>query len=309
MSNDIRTDEIQSSEKSEKPSYYGILPAEIRYCKSLEPAAKILYTEITCLSNIHSYCWASNQYFADLYEVDVRTITRWISSLEAEGFIKVELESKGFKTLRKIHLNHSFNKSLRQDKNVQPDRTKMSGTAGQKCPTNNTSNNKEKIYKKKKIPKPDEPEKNNYRDHVTLTKDEFQNLLKIYGQEKLDDAFDKLNSFKGSNDKKYKSDYHTMIKGGWVYKEIFEKKDSKFSKQLGGDSEENRKVALEAEQVWKSTYYVIEVLSKAVEINPKGPGTAIVINYSESGFKDQLESALRKKNFTKSLPKTKEGSI
>ena len=83
------------NDKTLKKSYYSITPAEVRYCKALGGGdAKHLYGEITALANERSYCWASNQYFADLYEVDARTIRRWIKQLEDNGFIFVEIKGK-----------------------------------------------------------------------------------------------------------------------------------------------------------------------------------------------------------------------
>ena len=44
----------------EKPNYYAIIPAEIRYDKKLTPNSKLLYGEITALANKEGYCWAGN---------------------------------------------------------------------------------------------------------------------------------------------------------------------------------------------------------------------------------------------------------
>ena len=51
-----------------KPSYYAIIPAEVRY-SNLKPNAKLLYGEITALSSKEGYCFATNNYFAKLYNV------------------------------------------------------------------------------------------------------------------------------------------------------------------------------------------------------------------------------------------------
>lgn len=77
--------------EQEKPSYYAIIPADVRYCKELKYQERIFYGEITCLLNKEGYCFASNRYFANLYDVIPGTISRWISNLERLGFITVEL--------------------------------------------------------------------------------------------------------------------------------------------------------------------------------------------------------------------------
>lgn len=72
----------------ERPNYYAIIPADVRYCKALPDGAKLLYGEITALSNDKRNCNARNKYFAELYGVDVRTIQNWISMLTRMGFIE-----------------------------------------------------------------------------------------------------------------------------------------------------------------------------------------------------------------------------
>lgn len=72
----------------EQPSYYAIIPANVRYCKDLPDGAKLLYGEITALSSASRNCTARNRYFAELYGVEVRTIQNWISLLMKHGFIE-----------------------------------------------------------------------------------------------------------------------------------------------------------------------------------------------------------------------------
>ena len=49
-----------------KSNYYAIIPAVVRYDNKLTDKAKLLYGEITCLSNKEGYCFATNNYFANL---------------------------------------------------------------------------------------------------------------------------------------------------------------------------------------------------------------------------------------------------
>lgn len=75
----------------DKPNYYAIIPAKIRYDKELMANAKLLYGEITALCNDKGICWARNEYFADLYDVSNETISRWISQLNKKKYIKVKM--------------------------------------------------------------------------------------------------------------------------------------------------------------------------------------------------------------------------
>lgn len=50
-----------------------------------------MYSELTALANVKSYCYASNSYFPELYEVHKKTVGGWISHLVELGYIRVEL--------------------------------------------------------------------------------------------------------------------------------------------------------------------------------------------------------------------------
>ena len=75
----------------EKSNYYAIIPATIRYSRDLKPNEKLLYGEITALANRYGYCYAQNRYFAELYNVSIETVSRWLSHLQKLGFIKIEI--------------------------------------------------------------------------------------------------------------------------------------------------------------------------------------------------------------------------
>ena len=122
-----------------KPSFYAIIPADVRYCKALEPSAKLLYGEITALCNREGYCWASNKYFSELYDVDLTTIVRWILSLKEQNFIRVETTRKGFISQRKIFLGDGIQKSFTKVQKCTSGGAKMHVPEVQKCTTNNTS--------------------------------------------------------------------------------------------------------------------------------------------------------------------------
>ena len=86
----------------EKPNYYSMIPADVRYDQRLTPNAKLLYAEITALTNVNGTCWASDNYFMRLYEVERRTIQNWLKQLEDNNYIKREVRYKeGTKEIEK----------------------------------------------------------------------------------------------------------------------------------------------------------------------------------------------------------------
>tara|TARA_R100001443_G_scaffold62431_1_gene72372 strand:- start:418 stop:1050 length:633 start_codon:yes stop_codon:yes gene_type:complete len=109
----------------DKPNYYAIIPAEVRY-SNLKPNAKLLYGEITALSGKLGYCYATNNYFAELYGVSKNTISSWISDLKKLGFINVIVERNAKKQIIKRCIGIT---------------KKMDSPIHKKMKGNNTSNN------------------------------------------------------------------------------------------------------------------------------------------------------------------------
>lgn len=72
-------------------SYYAVIPATVRYDKKLKSSEKLLYGEVTALANKYGFCYAKNKYFAELYNVSNETISRWLSNLQKQGYIKIEI--------------------------------------------------------------------------------------------------------------------------------------------------------------------------------------------------------------------------
>lgn len=102
----------------EKPSFYAVIPADVRYA-DITPNAKLLYGEITALCSKEGYCWAGNSYFANLYQVDNRTVSRWINELVALKVVFVTGSTS------KRHLQLVTKLSIAQDKNVARSRDKI----------------------------------------------------------------------------------------------------------------------------------------------------------------------------------------
>ena len=129
-----------------KKGYYAIIPANVRYDKGLKANAKLLYGEITALCNEKGYCWASNSYFAELYEVNKETVSRWISQLNEKGYITVELTYKeGTNQIDKRYIR--INQGGHDEKVNTPIDEKVKGnTTSFNTTVNNTNNIKDSVH-------------------------------------------------------------------------------------------------------------------------------------------------------------------
>ena len=124
----------------EKPNYYAILTAEVRYSKALTPNAKLLYAELTALCNMNGKCTASTEYFCRLYEVSRVSIQKWLKNLEDNNHIKrVNIYKQGSKEIltRVITLVNSPSKQKFTDNtNININNTNL------------TDSNKKALFKK-----------------------------------------------------------------------------------------------------------------------------------------------------------------
>lgn len=126
---------------NEKPGYYAILPPDVRYDKQLPQGAKLLYSEITALSNKNGYCWASNDYFAKLYSVSIGTIKSWLKCLEDNSYIRRVIKYKSGSK----EVEQRFISLAPRSENLPPSVRKLTHPRSENCPDNNTSINTKNI--------------------------------------------------------------------------------------------------------------------------------------------------------------------
>ena len=76
---------------NEQPGFWALIPASVRYDKELPPNAKLLYGEVTALSDKLGNCYAQNSYFSDLFGLSERSVTRLLSTLVDRGYLRVDV--------------------------------------------------------------------------------------------------------------------------------------------------------------------------------------------------------------------------
>ena len=134
---------------SEKPSFYAVIPADVRYDEDLSSTAKLLYAEITALANSKGYCFATNAYFAQLYKLTTRNVANIISQLAKKSYIEVvNGNSKKRKifisTMKKISANGEKNFIVNHEENFIQNNTSINNKNNNIYNDNNKINN---IYK------------------------------------------------------------------------------------------------------------------------------------------------------------------
>lgn len=135
-----------------EPQYWAVIPSPVRYDEALTPSDKLLYGEISSLTNKFGYCFASNAYFAALYGLTERTIRRMLADLQENGYIRIE-DGNGGRGRRRIYsgINPLSTAAPNPDKNVRE--------PGQKCPGNPDKNVRENNKENNKANKPPKPPK------------------------------------------------------------------------------------------------------------------------------------------------------
>lgn len=281
---------------SPKPSLYAIIPAFIRYAK-IEPNAKLLYGEITALCEQEGYCWATNKYFAQLYEVEERTVQMWLKSLKELGAITIDNPSN-FEPdrQRKIWLNGNFKKMFTERKKFQGGVKKISpstyiynNTTNENSPIVPTGDDPINQKKPKKRMKKMEPEvqRNNL---VSTTASQHEYLLeKSGGDEDLVECwYEKLRTWKLEKQMVGGNDFKQIT--NWVINAV---------DQGNGREKRKKQNIVYAKDIYDA-YPEMQIsgelnISDSSLIFKRKRGEEFIkkeINFSENGFLEQVRTEL-----------------
>lgn len=195
---------------------YAVIPANVRYDTKLKDKAKLLYGEISALSNEKGYCWASNKYFAELYSVSITTVSLLIKNLIDRGYLKSEIVYKeGTKEIKNRYLI-LIKEGIKEN---------LKTPIKEKLKENNTSINNIKEYYNSK---------NSFPKINKLTDSRKKKLLarvKEQGEENVIKAINiAANSdfLKGKNDRNWKMDFDWLIANDTNIVKILEGKYSSY---------------------------------------------------------------------------------
>ena len=200
------------------------IPKEIWLSKDLSTNEKILLAEIDSLGGSSDGCFASNQYFADFFDLSKDRISRLVSGLKNKGYITVELIYKEGtcevdKRIIKLNPYSYFYQGVQNHQGGIGENTKDI--------TNNYNiNNNNKASKKKTTKEP----RHKYGEfkNVLLSDKDLEKLKAEYGEELVEKYIKKMDEWIELNGRRYKNYYLALRQ--WMNKEV-SKKQEKVEKQ------------------------------------------------------------------------------
>ena len=201
---------------NEQPSYYSIITANVRYDNRLTDSEKLLFAEITSLSNKYGYCTATNSYFARLYEVVKETISRRISNLTKYGYLKIETVKDG-KQIKQRKMYPLTQSSIPIDVKINtPIDNSVNTPIDANVKENNTSINNTSINNINRID----------NSATDVTRERFEEWWKLY-----DKKLDKKKAFSLFKSALKKHEFETIMNGTREYlKTITDKQYQKYPK-------------------------------------------------------------------------------
>lgn len=165
----------------EKPGFDANLPADVRYDSNLSPITKLIYAEVRALTTKHGFCYAKNEYFEKVFEIDKRTLQRSLKQLADNNYIVI------FKARNDVNGKMYRIIKIAGSKFEQKNATKMSQKTRQKCREKRDKNVTHEVNKYNtnninldKIPDSTKKVKNKFnnfsqRDYSKEFWDEFEN--------------------------------------------------------------------------------------------------------------------------------------
>ena len=202
------------------------IPKEIWLSKDLSTNEKILLAEIDSLGGSSDGCFASNQYFADFFDLSKDRISRLVSGLKNKGYITVELIYKEGtcevdKRIIKLNPYSYFYQGVQNHQGGIGENTKDI--------TNNYNINNNNKTSKKKTTKEVRHKYGEFKN-VLLSDKDLEKLKAEYGEDLVEKYIKKMDEWIELNGRRYKNYYLALRQ--WMNKEV-SKKQEKVEKQEG----------------------------------------------------------------------------
>lgn len=143
----------------------------------------------------------ANEWFKGDKEVTEQKVRTTLKKLEKLSFLTIE-STNNYTLLEVLNYNVYQAKENETNQVSNQEETKSQPRDNQEKTTNKNDKNDKNVKNDKK---------NKYADFVSLTLEEYQKLLEEFGDQGTAERIERLNLYKGSTGKKYKSDYLTIL--------------------------------------------------------------------------------------------------
>ena len=195
------------------------IPKEIWLSKDLSTNEKILLAEIDSLGGSSDGCFASNQYFADFFDLSKDRISRLVSGLKNKGYITVELIYKEGtcevdKRIIKLNPYSYFYQGVQNHQGGIGENTKDI--------TNNYNINNNNKTSKKKTTKEVRHKYGEFKN-ILLSDKDLEKLKAEYGEELVEKYIKKMDEWIELNGRRYKNYYLALRQ--WMNKEVSKKQE------------------------------------------------------------------------------------
>lgn len=198
------------------------------------PRAKLNGTQRSIIDVIWRYTYGfrrkehefSLTFLAGATGINKRQIDRELQALIRRNIVEVVAEACGIKS-RVLRFNKNYDawngrestKTPTVDKPLGSTKTRTQGSTKKTTLRVGELDDQERKSFKENIKERETPSpKTKYADFVTMTQTEYEKLVQAHGEEKTGRMIEVLNNYKGSKGRKYKSDYHAILK--WVVAEV-----------------------------------------------------------------------------------------
>lgn len=303
---------ISATENSELPyktDFKGLwMPREIYLRRDINALEKFLWTEIYTLHDREKGgCFASEEFFCERLGIQRRNLYKMLKHLKDIGLVE-DVHFDGRMKIRKAVYTQEDTNSASPQKC-----TKVHGSGAQKCThpiiyKNTVENIRTQVAvhstaTRSSSVSSQKSSKIERALHVNTSDEEHEKLVKVHGENFVQNCYTRLSMWKTDKPKTkwMKDDYRTILR--WVVDAV--KEDVR--KLKGTDisqAEANKKLAKAIEEKFKKLpdthklrkSYSIEALPEYISISQTGNSYySFSLKYTEHGFKDQLESEMRKR--------------
>lgn len=269
-------------------SFDTVIPSAILLNENIELTAVKLFAFIKGLTKLHGYCYATNEYLAQLMKSTSRAVQNWLVQLKKEGYVDIETEKNGIHWQRRIYISDRFKKSLRREPQFTPPRTTVHPPMNHGSPITKDYSNEDNLKGEEASP-PTPPLFSHKRVRMDLEK--MQQLEKDFGKEKVMTMVERLDEYADINPKRFKQyACHGAVIRKWIRED--QEKGGTQTSGLTGNKEWARKL------VQKLNRSDIELSAESIVFVNHGAGLPISFLFKDHGFKDQVEGRLRKMGLT-----------